>query len=111
MEEPPPRAGGSKGSPLRAELDAKSGGLDGGGVADLWAWLAADGHGDDPIFTAGGLAHLQVWFATDGHGDGAFLAAAGGSPTSGLGSPLMAMEAPFSSPPPGGLPSSGQARR
>jgi hypothetical protein len=59
MKEPPPRAGGEKKLPLRAELDGKCGGHvgGGGGAADLLAWFAADGHGGSVFLVAtGGLA-------------------------------------------------------
>ena len=50
------------------------------GLANFWAWLAADFHGGGIFFAAaGGLAHLRAWLAADGHGgDVYFFFAAGG---------------------------------
>jgi hypothetical protein len=58
------------------------------GLANLWAWLAADVNSGDIFFTAsGGLAHLRAWLATDGDGDDAFLAAARGCFSNFVNSP------------------------
>jgi hypothetical protein len=80
MEEPPPRAEGEKGLPLRAKLNVKCGGHVGGGSP-------TSGPGSP-------LMSIVAIFSSP---------PPGGSPTSGLGSQLMAMGTTPSSLPPGGV--------